>query len=40
MKEINLTPKATEDLEAIWVYSQEQFGLDKADEYISRISNL
>ncbi|WP_459177263.1 type II toxin-antitoxin system RelE/ParE family toxin [Ewingella americana] len=40
MKEINLTPKATEDLEAIWSYSQEQFGLAKADEYISRISNI
>jgi len=26
MKEINLTPKATEDLEAIWLYSQVKFG--------------
>jgi toxin ParE1/3/4 len=40
MKEINLTPKATEDLEAIWLYSQEQFGLAQADEYVGRFSDI
>jgi len=39
-KEINLTPRATEDLENLWFYSQEQFGLLKADEYIGRISGI
>lgn len=38
MKEIELTPKAEEDLEVIWDYSFRQFGVVKADEYIGRIS--
>lgn len=40
MKEINLTPKANGDLENIWLYSQENFGVVKADEYINRFSNI
>ncbi|EAU7106558.1 type II toxin-antitoxin system RelE/ParE family toxin [Salmonella enterica] len=40
MKEIELTPKAGEDLEAIWNYSFRQFGLIKADDYIGRISEV
>lgn len=40
MKTTELTPKATEDLESIWLYSYEQFGLTKADEYISRFSDV
>jgi len=38
MKEIELTPKAEEDLEAIWDYSFKQFGVVQADEYIGRIA--
>lgn len=38
MKEIELTPKAEEDLEAIWDYSFKQFGVAQADEYIGRIA--
>lgn len=38
MKEINLTPKAEEDLTAIWDYSYQHFGMDQADIYIGRIS--
>jgi len=38
MKEIELTPKAEEDLEAIWDYSFRQFGIVQADEYIGRIA--
>lgn len=38
MKEIELTPKAEEDLEAIWDYSFRQFGVVLADEYIGRIA--
>lgn len=37
MKEIELTPKAEEDLEAIWNYSFRQFGVIQADGYIGRI---
>lgn len=33
MKEIELTPKAEEDLEAIWDYSFRQFGGVQADAY-------
>lgn len=40
MKEINLTPKATADLEAIWLYSEIKFGVVKADEYIGRFSDI
>ncbi|MBK5145578.1 type II toxin-antitoxin system RelE/ParE family toxin [Budviciaceae bacterium BWR-B9] len=38
MKGIELTPKAEEDLVIIWEYSYLHFGIDKADEYIDRIS--
>ncbi|ELE9734933.1 type II toxin-antitoxin system RelE/ParE family toxin [Enterobacter kobei] len=38
MKEIELTPKAEEDLEAIWDYSFRHFGVIQADEYIGRIA--
>ena len=38
MKEIELTPKAEEDLEAIWDYSFRQFGIVQADAYIERIA--
>ncbi len=38
MKEIELTPKAEEDLEAIWDYSFRQFGVVQADAYIGRIA--
>ncbi|WP_058912100.1 type II toxin-antitoxin system RelE/ParE family toxin [Entomohabitans teleogrylli] len=38
MKKIELTPKAEEDLEAIWDYSFRQFGVVLADEYIGRIA--
>jgi len=38
MKEISLTPKAEEDLVAIWDYSFRQFGVVQADEYIGRIA--
>ncbi|MDU4155220.1 MAG: type II toxin-antitoxin system RelE/ParE family toxin [Enterobacteriaceae bacterium] len=40
MKEIELTPKAEEDLEAIWEYSFRQFGVVQADEYIGRIAGV
>ncbi|ENJ7288474.1 TPA: type II toxin-antitoxin system RelE/ParE family toxin [Klebsiella pneumoniae] len=33
-----MTPKAEEDLEAIWDYSFGQFGVVQADEYIGRIA--
>lgn len=38
MREIELTPKAEEDLEAIRNYSFRQFGVVQADEYIGRIA--
>lgn len=38
MKEVELTPKAEEDLEAIWEYSFRQFGIVQADAYIGRIA--
>ena len=38
MKEIELTPRAIEDLEAIWFYSYEQFGPATAEEYIEKTS--
>lgn len=40
MKAIELTPKATEDLEEIWLYSYEQFGVVKADEYVGQFSDI
>jgi toxin ParE1/3/4 len=38
MKEIELTPKAEEDLETIWDYSFRKFGATRADEYIGRLA--
>lgn len=38
MKEIELTPKAEEDLKAIWNYSFRPFGVVQADAYIGRIA--
>jgi toxin ParE1/3/4 len=40
MKEIKFTPKAIEDLEAIWLYSYEQFGQIKADDYVGHLSDI
>lgn len=40
MKEIELTPKAEEDLETIWGYSFRQFGVAQADEYIGRLAAI
>ena len=40
MRTIELTPKATEDLESIWLYSFEHYGEVKADNYISRFSDI
>ncbi|HGN8993483.1 TPA: type II toxin-antitoxin system RelE/ParE family toxin [Klebsiella michiganensis] len=40
MKEIELTPKAEEDLETIWDYSFRQFGVAQADEYIGRLAAI
>lgn len=39
MREIELTPKANEDLENIWLYGFETFGMEKADCYILHISS-
>lgn len=38
MKEIELTPKAEEDLGIRWEYSYLHFGIDNADEYMDRTS--
>ncbi len=40
MKAIELTPKATEDLESIWFYSYARYGEVKADEYVSYLSDV
>ena len=37
MKRLEFTPRARRDLEEIWEYSFEQFGLDKADAYLRTI---
>ncbi|GJL36243.1 hypothetical protein TUM17576_30630 [Enterobacter hormaechei] len=39
MREIELTPKANEDPENIWLYGFETFGMEKADCYILHISS-
>jgi len=36
-EKIKLTPKAEDDLTAIWNYSYSNFGEAKADEYVSRL---
>lgn len=33
MPEFRLTPKAEKDLESIWLYSLEQWGIGQADSY-------
>lgn len=38
MREIEITPRATEDLEIIWFYTRSKFGEQQADNYISRLS--
>ncbi|WP_437891408.1 type II toxin-antitoxin system RelE/ParE family toxin [Phytobacter sp. V91] len=40
MREIELTPKANEDLESIWLYGFEMFGMEKADRYILHLSSV
>lgn len=40
MRTIELTPKASEDLESIWLYSFERYGEAKADSYITRFSDI
>jgi len=40
MKKIKLTPKAEDDLTAIWNYSYSNFGEAKADEYVSRLGDI
>jgi toxin ParE1/3/4 len=37
MKRLEFTPRARRDLEEIWEYSFEQFGLDKPDAYLRTI---
>jgi plasmid stabilization system protein ParE len=34
MRRFAFTPRARHDIEEIWEYSVDQFGLDKADEYL------
>lgn len=38
MKEVELTPKAHEDLESIWLYGFNRFGINQADRYIQQFS--
>ena len=40
MREIELTPKANQDLEGIWLYGFETFGVESADRYIQNISSV
>lgn len=37
MRRLEFTPKARRDIEEIWVYSLERFGLDKAEAYLRGI---
>jgi toxin ParE1/3/4 len=37
MPEFWLTPKAEQDLESIWVYSFEQWGQEKANQYTDNL---
>ncbi|MEO6824623.1 MAG: type II toxin-antitoxin system RelE/ParE family toxin [Nitrosospira sp.] len=34
MAEYRLTPAAEQDLESIWVYTRQQWGMAQADQYI------
>ncbi|WP_276643553.1 type II toxin-antitoxin system RelE/ParE family toxin [Siccibacter turicensis] len=38
-RRIELTPKAGEDLEAIWRYGKSRFGEAQADNYIGKLSS-
>ena len=37
MRRLEFTPRARRDIEEIWEYSFEQFGLDKAEAYLRDI---
>ena len=37
MRRLEFTPKARRDIEEIWAYSLERFGLDKAEAYLRGI---
>lgn len=38
-RRIELTPKASEDMEAIWRYGKVRFGEAQADNYIGKLSS-
>ncbi|EHT04831.1 type II toxin-antitoxin system RelE/ParE family toxin [Klebsiella oxytoca] len=40
MKNVKLTPKASQDLENIWYYGYPHFGEEQADRYINQISGI
>ncbi|HFZ8994117.1 TPA: type II toxin-antitoxin system RelE/ParE family toxin [Citrobacter freundii] len=40
MKTVQLTPKASKDLEAIWLYGYQHFGESQADNYIGHLSEI
>lgn len=40
MKAVKLTPKASQDLEDIWLYGYHHFGEVQADKYINHISDI
>lgn len=40
MRAVKLTPKAGDDLEAIWQYGQQHFGEARADTYIEHLSEI
>jgi plasmid stabilization system protein ParE len=37
MRRLDFTPRARRDIEEIWEYSVDQFGLDRADRYLRDI---
>ena len=38
MAEYRLSPAAVRDLEAIWTYSAQQWGIEQADKYIDALT--
>lgn len=40
LKGYQLTPKATDDLEEVWRYGAENWGLEQADLYIDGLAHL
>jgi len=40
MRTVKLTPKASEDLESIWHYGQQHFGIVQADKYVEHLSEI